>query len=224
MKLSVFSYQLSVFRAFVLSCFLLFAFCQLSAQSLLDVYKKGTVKLTPDKEYAQGNNWDKVFESYYDTLYYTPMGSRKSITLTPTGSVVVSHRYRNFYSLFDANGKFVKEFGIKDKSGKQYKKIEAIAGAMNNTFYTELDNMGKMLVFDFDGNYKRTLTLNYSAKNIIPMNNNKIAVVGWVLWKEKTRDFVAIVDYETNEQKIIWDQFTPTSEACSGQDQLFTYS
>ena len=40
-----------------------------SAQKLLDIYKKGTVKLVPDMEYAQGNNWDIVFKTYYDTLY-----------------------------------------------------------------------------------------------------------------------------------------------------------
>jgi len=182
------------------------------AQSLLDVYKKGVVKLTPDTEYAQGNNWEKVFVSYYDTLYNAPMGDRKSIVVTPKGSVVVSNRYRNFYSLFDEKGKFVKEFGIKDKSGKQIKEPEAIEGVINNTFYTGLDKMGKMYCFDFDGNYVNTLTLNYMAKEIIPLTNNKIALVGWVLWKEKTRDFVAIVDFETNEQKIIWDHFTPNND------------
>jgi len=195
----------------------------LFAQSLLDIYKKGTVKLVPDTEFAQGNNWDKVFASYYDTLYHTHIGARKSLVLMPNGSVVVSHAYKNFYSLFDANGKFVKEFGIKDKSGKQFKKIQAIEGIMNNSFFTGADNMGKMIVFDFDGNYTRTLTLNYSVGNVIPMKNNKIAVIGWVIWKDKTRDFVAIVDYETNEQKIIWDQFTATSEPCTSST-LFHYS
>jgi hypothetical protein len=140
------------------------------------------------------------------------MGNRKSIVMMPNGSVVVSRRYRNFYSLFDANGKFVKEFGIKNKSVKPYKEIEAIEGVMNNTFYTALDKMGKMLVFDFDGNYVRTLTLNYTTKRMIPMTNNKIAVAGWAIWKDRTRDFVAIVDYQTNEQKIIWDYFTPNND------------
>jgi hypothetical protein len=207
-------------------CLLLFAFCLLPlgtlAQSLLDVYKKGTVKLVPDTEYAQSNNWDKVFESYYDTLYHSPMGDRKSIVLTPTGSVVVSHRYRSFYSLFDEKGKFVKEFSIKDKSGKIIKEPEAIAGVMDNNFFTGLDKMGIMNCFDFNGNFVKTLKLNYMARDIISMNNNKIAVVGWVIWKEKFRDFVAIVDFETNNEKIIWDQFTNRTAECSSQ--LFNYS
>jgi len=194
-----------------------------SAQSLLDIYKKGVVKLTPDKEYAQGNQWEKVFETYYDTLYNRPMGNRKSIVMMPNNYVVVNHAYRNYYSLFDANGKFVKEFGIKDSSGKQLKKTQPIEGIINNNFFTGLDNMGKMVFFDFNGNYVKTLTLDYMTRGMIPMDNNKIAVVGWVIWKDRFRDFVAIVDYRTNEQKVIWEQFTNRDDTGNNR-QLFYYS
>ena len=203
-------------KFFVLLCFMFFLH-DMSAQSLLDVYKKGVVKLTPDNEYAQGNQWDKVFETYYDATY----GNRKSIILMPNGSVVVNHPNRNFYSQFDVNGKFVKEFGITGSSGKQFQKTNAIAGVINNNFFTGLDNMGKMVCFDFNGNYVKTLTLDYITKGMIPMINNKIAVVGWVIWKDCFRDFVAIVDYQTNEQKIIWEHFTARDV---NKKQLFYYS
>jgi len=209
-------------KYFVFVC-ILFLVHDMSAQSLLEVYKKGVVKLTPDTEYAQGNQWAKVFETYYDTLYNRPMGNRKSIVMMPNGSVVVNHAYRNYYSLFDANGKFVKEFGIKNSAGKQFQKTNAIEGVINNNFFTGLDNMGKMLCFDFNGNYVKTLTLDYMTKEMIPMNNNKIVVVGWVIWKDRFRDFVAIVDYQTNEQKVIWEQFTNRDESGSNR-QLFSYS
>jgi len=208
--------------------FIVLLWHEMSAQSLLDIYKKGVVKLTPDAEYAQGNSWDKVFETYYDTLYNRPMGNRKSIVLMPNGSVVVNHAYRNFYSLFDANGKFVKEFGIKNSSGKQIQKINAIEGIINNNFFTGLDNMGKMICFDFNGNYVKTLTLNYMTKGMIPMTDNKIAVVGWSIWKDRFRDFVAIVDYQTNKEKIIWEQFTDREISNDGKKinerPLFNYS
>jgi len=195
-----------------------------SAQSLLDVYKKGVVKLTPDTEYAQGNQWEKVFETYYDTIYNSAMGNRKSIVMMPNGSVVVNHKYRDFYSLFDANGKFVKEFSITGM-GKKLKETPQITGVIANNFFTELDNMGKMLCFDFNGNYLKTLTLNYSVRGMIPMSNNKIAVVGWAIWKDRFRDFVAIVDYQTNTEKVIWEEFTVDKGRCTGNDrQMFDYS
>lgn len=195
------------------------------AQNLIDVYKKGTAKLVPDTEYAKGNDWDKVFATYYDTLYNKPMGNRKSITIAPDGSVAIDHAYHNYFTKFDANGKFVKEFYITSETGYQYKKTSGIAGVVNdNTFIGGLDNLGRMLCFDFNGNYKKMLKLDYMTKQILGIPNGKIAVVGWVIWEKKFRDFVAIVDYETNEEKIIWDHFTDDCEEFGDHCKLFHYS
>ena len=187
----------------------------LSAQKLVDIYKKGEVKLIPDTEYAKNNDWNEVFETYYDTIYNTPMGNRKSLKLLPDGSVIVNHEYRNYYSKFSPSGKFVKEFGIKNSNGKQFKKVKPIAGVINNNLYTQLDNMGNMICCDFEGNYIKTLKLDYMAKQMIPISDTKIAVSGWVIWKDKFRDFVSIVDYETNEEKVIWEHFTDRCKAKS---------
>jgi hypothetical protein len=195
-----------------------------SAQKLIDIYKKGTVKLVPDKEYAQGNDWNKVFETYYDTLYGKPMGNRKNITMMPDGSVVVSHQYRYFYSMFSPTGAFVKEFGIKNSKGVPFKKFNQIQGIVNNnTFYTGLDNMGNMICFDFSGNYVKTLKLNYAVHQMITLPNNRIAVVGWVIWKDKFREFVSIVNYDTNEEKVIWEHYTDRNQP-EKENTLFNYS
>jgi hypothetical protein len=195
-----------------------------SAQKLIDVYKKGTVKLVPDTEYGQGNNWDNVFKTYYDTLYNSPMGNRKSLILMPDGSIIVNHRYRNYYSKFSPTGKFEKEFGIINSKGLQYKEINAIEGIINDrTFFTGLDNMGNMICFDFNGNYEKSLKLNYMTKQMVPLPNDKIAVVGWVLWSNKIREFVSLVDYETNAEKVIWEYFTDRPEI-TNERKLFNYT
>lgn len=197
-----------------------------TSQELIDTYQKGVVKLIPDTEYAIENNWDKVFETYYDTIYGTPMGKRKSIIVTPDGSVVVNHRYRNYYSKFNPNGKFVKEFGVVKSNGQQFEETDEILGIIDNkTFFTNADNMGNILCFDFEGNYKKTLNLDYMVQGAISLPNAKIAVVGWVLWETKIREFVAIVDYETNEEIIIWDHFYTKDFQISGSPQrnIFNY-
>ena len=198
----------------------------ISAQKLIDIYKQGTVKLIPDPDYAKGNNWNVVFKTYYDTIYNTPMGERKSLKLMPDGSVVVNHAYRNYYSKFNPDGKFEKEFGIKNAKGEQLKKINAIEGIINNnTFFTGLDNMGNMICFDFNGNYEKTLKLDYMTNQMIPLPNSKIAVVGWVMWSSKFRDFISIVDYSTNQQKVIWEHFTDRKDCGNNIDRpLFNYS
>ena len=194
-----------------------------SAQKLMDIYKKGTVRLTPDNTYANGNDWNKVFATYWDTMYKTPMGNRKSLIIMPDGSVVVNHAYRNFYTKFSPSGKFEKEFGVKNSKGVQLKKVNHIAGIQDNNFYTGLDNMGNMVCFDFNGNYTKTLKLNYMTRQMIPLPNSKIAVVGWVIWATKFRDFVCIVDFSTNEEKVIWEHYT---ERCDENKQckLFHYN
>lgn len=210
-------------RRFVLTILLSGIIMSVSSQNLIDIYKKGPVKLIPDTEYAQNNNWNQVFETYYDTIYNRPMGNRKSLKLLPDGSVVVNHQYRNYYSKFSADGKFVKEFGIKNSKGRKFKRIDPIEGVINNNLFTKLDNMGNMLCCDFDGNYIKTLKLDYMAKQMIPISDTKIVVAGWVIWKDQFRDFVSIVDYETNEENVIWEHFTDRcalGEHCS----LFNYS
>jgi len=172
----------------------------LFSQDLISKYKTGTVKLVPDIEFAQGNDWNNVFRSYYDTIHNKPMGTRKSLVLLPDGSLVVNHAYRDYHTKFSPTGKFEKEFTV-EKAG-----YKSIMGVINdNTLFTSLDNMGKMTCSDFNGKYKKTLTLNYMTKDIIALNNDKFAVVGLVIWAEKFRTFISIVDYETNKEKVIWE-------------------
>lgn len=199
--------------------------CQITSfsQDLISKYKSGSVKLVPDSEFAQGNDWEKVFRSYYDTIYKKPMGMRKSLVLMPDGSVLVNHAYRDYRTKFSRTGKYDKEFTV-EKAGHK-----AIMGVINgNTLFTGLDNMGKMTCSDFNGTYKKTLTLNYMTKGIIALNNGKFAVVGWVLWTKKIRTFIAIVDYETNKEKVIWEHFIDRNYSSSGEKlsnrQPFNYS
>ncbi len=194
------------------------------AQKLIDIYKKGAVKLIPDREYARGNDWNKVFINYNDTLYGKPMANRSNLTLMPDGSAVVGYPYHNLYSLFSPTGKFVKEFGVKNSKGVLLRKVNQIMGIVNNnTFYTGLDNMGNMICFDFNGNYVKTLKLNYAVHQMITLPNNRIAVVGWVIWKDKFREFVSIVNYDTNEQKVIWEHFTESGKF-GVHNKLFNYT
>lgn len=186
----------------------------LHSQDLLNKYKTGTVKLVPDTEYAQGNDWNDIFRSYNDMVMDKPMSGRKSLVLLPDGSVIVNHAYQDYHTKFSPNGKFEKEFEV-EKAG--HKPIKGILGS--NTLFTGLDNMGYMTCTDMNGNFKKTIILDYMAKDIIALGNNKFAVVGWVLWSSKIRSFISIVDYETNEEKIIWEEFTDRGYCGDGAKQ-----
>ena len=133
------------------------------------------------------------------------------------------HAYRDYRTKFSSTGKFDKEFTV-EKAGHK-----PIMGVINgNTLFTGLDNMGKMTCSDLNGTYKKTLTLNYMTKDIIALNSGKFAVVGWVLLTKKIRTFIAIVDYETNKEKVIWEHFIDRNYSSSGEKlnnrQPFNYS
>ena len=194
----------------------------LNGQKLSDKYKKESIKLIAASNFGENNQWGEIFKTYYDTTFYgKQIGKNKSLIVLDDGRIVVNNIYQNFYTIFNADGSFDKELFVKNTNGNVFKKTRSIYGVINNTFYTNADNMGKILCFDFDGKYKKTLKLNYSVRQIITLNNSKLAVVGWSIWKDKFRDFVAIVDYNTNEQTIVWDQFTENNP---NKKQRFNYN
>lgn len=196
-----------------------------SAQNLVETYKSGKVQLVADPTFGQNVNWDKVFETYNDTLYGRWRGDNKSLTVLPDGSVVVSHTYRDFYTRFDANGRFVEEFGVKKPEGGIFRSLRHVQGVLkNNVLFSGLDNMGNMLCFDIRGNLVKTLKMDYMARQIIALPNNNLALVGWVLWSDRVREFVAIIDYETNEEKIIWDHFDPRTFRSGTHRFNYSYS
>jgi hypothetical protein len=195
-------------RMFCLLIIILSSHSFLFGQKLLDIYKKGIIHLVPEPDFGKNNNWNPVFKSYYDTIYGKPMGNRKSLIILPDGSILVNNRYRDFYTKFSANGNFEKEFYLTNKFGKPVKKTENITGIINNNFYTQPDNMGNLNLYDFNGKWTRTLKLNYSVKQMVTLSNNTIAVVGWSIWKNQTRDFVALVNIQTNKETVVWEHLT----------------
>ena len=197
----------------------------LSAQDVKTIYKQSSINLVADSQFGLNNNWDKVFSSYQDTIYNAPVGKRKSLIVLPDGSSIVSHTYKNFYTKFSPTGEFVKEFGVIGKNGKRIKELEPIACVLKNeTLVTMADKMGTVYCLDFDGNLKKTLKLNYSVSQIIAFGSNKIAAVGWSLYKDKFRHFVAIVDYNTNKEKIVWDYFEDDKFTYNGKLKPFVYT
>lgn len=194
------------------------------SQNLVEIYKKGAVKLVPETNYAQDNDWNQVFRSYYDKMYDTYIGKRKYVTVLSDGSVVVSHSYKDYYTLFDKDGNFVREFSI--STGKNKKLQKPIVGALNDKIlYTKSDNMGKIHFVDLQGNVKKIVTVKYSVYDILPLPGDRLLVTGFVVGK-KSRDIVSIVDYNTGDQKVIysyWWEDGRYATSSAGEDVPFFY-
>jgi len=201
-----------------------FFFFEGYSQNLVEIYKNGAVKLIPETKYAQDNDWYQVFRSYYDKMYDTYIGKRKYVTVLSDGSVVVSHSYTDYYTLFDKDGNFVREFSI--STGKNKKLQKPIAGALNDKIlYTKSDNMGKIHFVDLQGNVKKIVTVKYSVYDILPLPGDRLLVTGFVVGK-KSRDIVSIVDYNTGDQKVIysyWWEDGRYATSSAGEEVPFFY-
>ncbi len=211
-------------KATIFLAIIIMASATVSAQRLLDKYKSGAITLVPDTAYAAGVDWDRALDNYTDTVLGRWVGDRKSLMVTPDGTALVSHHRRDFYTVFSPEGAFEGELQVKNKQGRPFRSLPHVHGVLDgDILYSGLDNMGMMLCFDRQGELIKTLHLDYAARQIIPLPGKKLALVGWALWSGSVREFVAIVDYETNEEHIIWDHFNPMSFTPGAARHMFHY-
>ncbi len=166
------------------------------------------IQLVPDETYGQGNNWDKIFDTYYDTLDGRPYGLRKQLVVFDDGKAMVSHATRNRYSLFDANGKFLKDITLyfTDK-GKKPRNLQPVEGKLGNLYFTRANNTGDIYLFNDKGLITKDLKIKYQALEMLPLDDHHIAIIGGTSWTKKWRNLVSILDTNTGKDKILCDVF-----------------
>lgn len=181
-----------------------------SAQKLLEIYKNGPVKLIAEKTYGAKNNWESLFNHYYDTLDIRE-GEReqyKKIIVAPDGSVFMSHKNRHEIWKFGPDGNFVKSFGSKGGKSNQFPMLPSIQPVVDGKYIFTSDVNGRLKFFDLEGNYIKSITLKYIASNFRALENGEILLKGFVLWKAKIRNIIVKLDISTGKEDIIFDYFT----------------
>ena len=166
------------------------------------------ITLVPDEAYGQGNDWDKIFDTYYDTLDSRPYGLRKQLVVFDDGSAIVSHATKNKYSLFDSNGKFLKDITLyfADK-GKKPRNLQPVEGKLGSLYFTRANNTGDIYLFDDKGLITKELKIKYQALEMLALDNHHIAINGGTSWTSKWRHFVSILDTKTGKEEILCDAF-----------------
>ena len=200
------------------------------AQKLLDIYKNGPVKLISEKTYGAGNNWESLFNLYYDTITKN-VGPEwnKRIIVAPDGSVFMSHKNRHEIWKFGPDGNFVKSFGSKGGKAYQFPMLPSIQKVVDGKYVFTCDVNGRLKFFDLDGNYFKSITLKYMAGGFQPLGNGKLMLEGNVLWHDEIpgskyfainwRHILVILDIYTGEEKILYDFFEPGDLHVSNQTE-----
>lgn len=183
----------------------------MSAQSLADLYKSSEIRLTPDPAYAANANWASIFHDYKHNEEGRSTGESKSLVVAPDGSLYVSHRTRHSLSRFDAQGQYLGDFGKKGgKSQADFIYMPSVQGIMDGKYVYTTAVDGRMHFFNLNGTWYKTLKLNYMPLHSVALRGGKIAVLGYVPYKNsQARIMVSIVNVADGKEKVIRSEFQP---------------
>ena len=169
-----------------------------NAQNLQTVYKQSVINLKSTPDYAR-NDWDKVFHDWNSSS-----GKSKVFVIAPDGSVFMSNKYQYSISKFDANGKYVKDFGKKGgKLASDFIYDPTVQGVLDGKYIYTSAVDGRIHFFDLNGKWIKTIRLDYGPLNTIPLKNNKIAILGHVPMGNASKQILNIFDINTRKLKTI---------------------
>ena len=175
-----------------------------------------TINLVKDDSYA-------VKDDFFDALGQAgTLYNVKKLTVFDDGTAMISHTNENRYSLFDKNGKHLKDIEIYFEDGKKKPfNLQPVFGKINNLYFTGNNSQGIIYFFNDNGLIVNEITIDCSVYNMIPLDDNHIAFYGGTSWRTKWRDFVAILDINTGKYKIIFDYYEDTP---SKNDDYYIYA
>ncbi len=175
-----------------------------------------TINLVKDDSYA-------VKDDFFDALGQAgTLYNVKKLTVFDDGTAMISHTNENRYSLFDENGKHLKDIEIYYEDGKKKPfNLQPVFGKINNLYFTGSNSNGIIYFFNDNGLIVNEITIDCSVYNMIPLDDNHIAFYGGTSWRTKWRDFVAILDINTGKYKIIFDYYEDTP---SKNDDYYIYA
>lgn len=200
---------------FTASVILLFSLFGVHGQTLSEFYKNETVKLEEISEYAASNDWDDLFSDYREEWRGIEIGESKSIAIAPDGSVFMSHKTHYEIWKFDRNGNFVKAFGSKGSGKGEFLMRARVQGVLGGKYVYTTDVQGRMSFFDLDGNYVKSLKLDYMPLRTLPLGDMKIAIFGHVPWSgHRVKNIISIKDFNTGNEQTVWQQISdPKNDA-----------
>ncbi len=200
-------------RATLVVAILILIKVTLLGQDVSKQYNNDPVKLIAVEGYANNNNWEDVFSEPTDPSFAKEIGNQKNIVVSPDGSVFMSHKTRHEIWKFDKDGNLVKTFGKKGSNPGDFPMLPSVEGIFDGKYIYTSDVHGRLQFFDFDGNYIKTLKLDYMPLDTKPLAQNKIAILGHVPWKDRqSKKIIAIKDYNTGKEKIIWSKLKDNSK------------
>ncbi len=149
----------------------LFLFCfSFSSASLIDIYKKGKIKLVPDSKFGNGTEWDMYFPQGIKDIAFTKGGS---FFATGLGNKAGHCVYK-----FDKNGKLIKKFGQKGKGPGDFYAPGNLS-ILDNKYLViaEYATSRRISIFDLNGNFVKIIRTKWPVFDVADLKGDKIAIL-----------------------------------------------
>jgi hypothetical protein len=132
--------------------------------SLIDLYKKGTIKLEQTSDFGKKTDWE--------SLFYQP---NKCMTITPDGTIFVAPGEQDNIFKFDSTGRHIGTYGQRGE-GKGDLRGPSRISILDGKYLVieEFSPFRRISVFDFNGKCIKILKTDHSAAFQLALKNNKI--------------------------------------------------
>jgi len=178
--------------------FLLICYCVHG--SLIEVYKKGMIKLEADPHFGQKTSEDG---SIYDT--------RCDFIRTPDGSFFIAATTEHCLYRFSAEGKFVGKYGQKGQGpGDLY--FPGDLSVLDDRYLVigEYATSRRISLFDLEGNFAKLLKTDRNALTTVALKDSKIAYITFTYgpMENQTQELTTILilkDAESGEEAVIYE-------------------
>ncbi len=193
-------------------CIIIIAFSMLGTakkENLTDVYRSGVLKIKADPEFGKDTDWNTVFSDYYrKSVNNKQLGKLKNIVIAGDGSIFVSNYGSYSVYKFDNNGNFIKSFGKEGTRRGTFLMRPTVGCALEQRYIITSESNGRLNFFDPEGNFGKLVQIDYMSRGIIPINENTIAIAGWVLYKGgRIRYIVSFKDIDSGKERIVHSEF-----------------
>jgi hypothetical protein len=184
-------------KKILLCVFIQIVITSLAAPNLVDIYKKGTIKVIPSPGFGKGTDWESLF---YDNF--------KDMAVAEDGSIFVSNGRQHNIFKFNTSGTNIGTYGRKGEGpGDLYSPGNLSILDGRYLVICDYPLKRKISIFDFSGKCTRVLKTNHSVFFPIALKKNKIAYIhhkyintGNILWPGKSKKTIFIKDTVTGKE------------------------
>lgn len=164
---------------------------------LIDIYKKGTIKVIPSTGFGEGTDWESLF---YDIF--------KDMAVSEDGSIFVSNNRQHNIFKFNTSGKHIGTYGrLGEGPGDYY--FPGDLSILNGQYLVigGYSLKRKISIINFSGKCTRVLKTDHSAAFPIALKKNKIAYIhhkyintGNISWPGKSKKTIFIKDIVSGKE------------------------